>query len=165
MMKCIQCNDREANKDSGLCDACERVESKKINGILYLPALGIIFNLVSTPFSIDALLTAIIEFYKSSNIITWFSIIGVVIVFIYLVVLIMTAWCFFGRKKVIRKIIIPYYSMGLITALYFTVLPSVMYSIQIDQGDVRTLISGMIGVFVWIPYFIFSKRINSVFCN
>ena len=38
-MKCIECNRSEENKESGLCDACEKIELGKINGLLYLPAM------------------------------------------------------------------------------------------------------------------------------
>lgn len=39
-MECIKCKMSEANKESGLCDACESEELSKINGLLYLPALS-----------------------------------------------------------------------------------------------------------------------------
>ncbi|MBZ8904270.1 DUF2569 family protein, partial [Escherichia coli] len=29
----------------------------------------------------------------------------------------------------------------------------------------RLLVSGIFGVVIWIPYFLFSKRINMVFCR
>ncbi len=30
---------------------------------------------------------------------------------------------------------------------------------KLEQGDIRVLISSLFGVFIWVPYFIFSKRI------
>ncbi|BES83738.1 hypothetical protein PEC302107_07460 [Pectobacterium araliae] len=44
-MKCLNC-DNEAQKESGLCTGCEGKEQQKINGILYLLALGIILSAV-----------------------------------------------------------------------------------------------------------------------
>lgn len=43
-MQCISCQQEEANKESGLCNQCERVDEKKINGLLYLPAAGLMIN-------------------------------------------------------------------------------------------------------------------------
>lgn len=45
-MKCIRCNLGEGNKESGFCEDCELDEIKQINGILYLPALGLISNII-----------------------------------------------------------------------------------------------------------------------
>ncbi|MCW1834314.1 hypothetical protein OLZ33_20245 [Pantoea ananatis] len=45
-MECIECRLVEANKESGLCNDCEEVEQRKINGLLYLPALGLVLGLI-----------------------------------------------------------------------------------------------------------------------
>ncbi|MCF4076130.1 DUF2569 domain-containing protein, partial [Escherichia coli] len=47
-MECIKCKMSEANKESGLCDACENEELSKINGLLYLPALGLILGVIGS---------------------------------------------------------------------------------------------------------------------
>ena len=74
-------------------------------------------------------------------------------------------WLFFRRKKGTRKAMIAYYATGLIIALYLTVLPTILFDVQQGSDNIRLLVSGMFGVVIWIPYFIFSKRINMVFCR
>ncbi len=46
-MKCINCNEYEANKNSGWCDKCEQLHINKINGVLYFPALGLVATILS----------------------------------------------------------------------------------------------------------------------
>ncbi len=43
-MLCIKCQEAEENKESGFCDNCEKKEEGRINGLLYLPALGLIIG-------------------------------------------------------------------------------------------------------------------------
>lgn len=75
------------------------------------------------------------------------------------------AWLFFRRKMGTRRVMIIYYISGLMLALYLTVLPGALFGMKLEQGDIRVLISSLFGVFIWVPYFIFSKRINRVFCH
>ncbi|EOU6603614.1 DUF2569 domain-containing protein [Escherichia coli] len=74
-------------------------------------------------------------------------------------------WLFFRRKKGTRKAMIAYYATGLIIALYLTLLPAILFDVQLDSDNIRLLVSGIFGVVIWIPYFLFSKRINMVFCR
>nr|WP_230328944.1 DUF2569 domain-containing protein [Serratia sp. YC16] len=82
-----------------------------------------------------------------------------------LIVSLYAIWFFYRRKKGTRKAMIAYYATGLIIALYFTVLPAVIFDMQQSSDNIRLLVSGILGVVIWIPYFIFSKRITMVFCR
>lgn len=48
-MQCIECQEQPANKESGLCDQCESLDEKKINGLLYIPAAGLVINMLISP--------------------------------------------------------------------------------------------------------------------
>ncbi|MDR1843807.1 MAG: DUF2569 domain-containing protein [Citrobacter amalonaticus] len=50
-------------------------------------------------------------------------------------------------------------------ALYFTVLPATLFSMPFSSDSIRLLCGGIAGVVIWIPYFLLSKRINTVFCR
>ena len=41
---------------------------------------------------------------------------------------------------------ITYYATGLIIALYFTVLPAILFNVQLNSDDIRLLVSGILGV-------------------
>ncbi|WP_241576658.1 DUF2569 family protein [Rosenbergiella collisarenosi] len=58
-----------------------------------------------------------------------------------------------------------YYLIGMISALYFTVLPFVVDNTQYEMEDVGIIVNGLFGVVIGIPYFLLSKRVNSVFCR
>lgn len=72
---------------------------------------------------------------------------------------------FFRRKKSTRRIMTVYYVTGFMVALYLTVLPNALFNMKLDQGDILLLVSGVFGFLIWVPYFIFSRRINLVFSN
>lgn len=63
-MTCLNC-DNEALKESGLCLECEKIESNKINGILYLPALGLISTLIPTPYSFYIMVDIMIKNFQN----------------------------------------------------------------------------------------------------
>ncbi|MBK5143902.1 DUF2569 family protein [Budviciaceae bacterium BWR-B9] len=160
-MKCIHCHENEPNKESGLCDNCEEKESSKINGILYLPALGLCLAAVLAP----------INFIKYLNMLSgdlpgyvaYYLYLGILILLIDLFITYFTVWSFFKKKKNIKKVIIPYYIFNTVVTLYFTVFASYLFKMPLDTPDIRALTSAAVGLIFWTPYFLFSKRIPVVF--
>ncbi|MBK5074142.1 DUF2569 domain-containing protein [Budviciaceae bacterium CWB-B4] len=160
-MKCIHCHENEPNKESGLCDSCESKESTKINGLLYLPALGLCVSAILTPISF-------IKYFSmlSSNLpsyVVYYLYAGTFILFIDILMTYFSAWTFFKKKKSIKKVIISYYIFGTITALYFTILASYLFNMPLTTPDIRALTSAFVGLIFWVPYFLLSKRIPMVF--
>lgn len=162
-MLCIKCNQNEGNKASGFCNSCENAESKRINGVLYLPAAGLLLSLLAGLFSFYGFASEVISYFMKSRMITWFALGGLVVMLVDIVFTAFTAYFFFRQKKGIRKVIIPWYLFGLVYAIYFSFLPSWLFGTYFGQGEIRLLATGIIGVVVWIPYFLYSKRISEVF--
>ncbi|ATA26197.1 hypothetical protein BIY26_04560 [Brenneria goodwinii] len=84
-MKCLNC-DNDALKESGLCLECEKMEMRKINGILYLPALGLILSLILAPFSLFSIVRAMVIHFQQTGFIGYF---GLFVVFCQFVSLLM----------------------------------------------------------------------------
>lgn len=164
-MKCIKCKIIEANKASGLCDACEKEELRKINGLLYLPALGLTLGVIGCVIELYSFTMTAFNYVNETGFLSYYTM-GAFSFLIYgFLVSLYAGWLFFRHKKGTRKIMITYYATGLIIALYFTVLPAILFDVQLNSDDIRLLVSGIFGVVIWVPYFIFSKRINIVFCR
>ena len=162
-MECIKCKTLEAKKESGLCDVCEDEELSKINGLLYLPALGLIFSVIGSAIELYSFTMTALNYFNETGFLSCYAMGVFVFLICGFLVSIYAAWLFFRRKKGTRKAMIAYYATGLILALYLTVLPAILFDVQQGSDNIRLLASGIFGVVIWIPYFIFSKRINMVF--
>ncbi|PWC14831.1 DUF2569 domain-containing protein [Brenneria roseae subsp. americana] len=161
-MKCLNC-DNDALKESGLCPECEKMEMRKINGILYLPALGLILSLILAPFSLFAIVRAMVIHFQQTGFIGYFGLFVVFCQFVSLLMAVFAALTFFSRKKGTRNIMIAYYSINFVVICCMTLLPAHLFNMALDRNDIAALISAIIGVVGWIPYFIFSKRVPVVF--
>lgn len=161
-MKCLNC-DTEALKESGLCLTCEEIECQKINGILYLPASGLILTLVLTPFSIFTLASMMLSHFQNTGIITYYAIFAFLCILTYFAIAIISALAFFRRKKTTKKLMVIYYMVNFINTAGMTVLPATLFNLSLDGNDIRIIISAIIGVLAWTPYFLLSKRIPVVF--
>ncbi|QGX92304.1 DUF2569 domain-containing protein [Tatumella sp. TA1] len=164
-MKCIECNGFDANKESGLCDACENIELRKINGLLYLPAIGLILGIVRSANELYILTMVIVDHFDETSFLSYYSMGAVAFLIADFLTPLYASLSFFRRKKNTRKVMIIYYLIGMISALYFTVLPFVVDNTQYEMEDVGIIVNGLFGVVIWIPYFLLSKRVNSVFCR
>lgn len=164
-MECIKCKIVEANKGSGLCYVCENDELSKINGLLYLPALGLILGIIYSTIDVYSFTISVLEYFNKTGFLSYYAMGAFAFLICGFLVSLYAAWLFFRRKKGTRKAMIAYYTTGLVIALYFTVLPAILFNAQPGSDDARVLVSGIFGAVIWIPYFIFSKRINTVFCR
>ncbi|HEF8771307.1 DUF2569 domain-containing protein [Providencia manganoxydans] len=162
-MNCNECNLVEANKASGLCDRCEQIEMTKINDVLYLPALGLIISLLVIPWELYHFTQVIFSYLKHGSFLNSYLIGAMGCLLLNFLITLYASWRFFMRKKGIRKVMITYYIFSLLASLYFTVIPTMLYGIQLKFTDLGNVISGIIGVVIWIPYFLLSNRINVVF--
>ncbi|EOW6742069.1 DUF2569 domain-containing protein [Cronobacter dublinensis] len=162
-MKCIQCNENEPNKASGLCDACEETEACKINGLLYLPAAGLIFSLIFLPVELFDLVSAISAYFSRSGIITWYAAGAAALLLVLIGITAYASWQFFQRKRQTRRAMVTYYLAGVVSALWFAVLPVSLFGATWDNASIRSVLTAVIGVTCWLPYFLKSPRIGQVF--
>lgn len=162
-MSCINCAAAASNKESGLCDDCEKTEQQKINGLLYLPALGLVLGLIGEVLSLFSYAGMIFTHYKNSGIVTYYSAGILLFSLAGLLLTLLACWFFFRRKKKTRSVMITLYLFNLICALYFTLLPQKLFHIPLGKDDIRLLAGAIITVVIWVPYFIFSKRVPQVF--
>lgn len=164
-MECIKCKGLEANKESGLCNVCENEELSKINGLLYLPALGLLLGVIGSAIEFYSFTMTAFNYFNRTGFLSYYAMGAFAFLICRFIVSLYATWLFFRRKIGTRKAMITYYATGLIVALYLAVLPAILFDVQLDSGNIRLLVSGIFGVVIWIPYFIYSKRINIVFCR
>ncbi|URQ62211.1 DUF2569 domain-containing protein [Pantoea alhagi] len=164
-MECTKCQTSEANKESGLCDGCEQEEMCKINGLLYLPALGLILGIIGGGMELYGFTITIFNYFNETGFLSYYAMGAFALLISGFLVSIFAAWSFFKRKKGTRKAMIIYYTAGLIIALYVAVLPAIIFDVNPGSESIRLLIGGISGMVIWVPYFLFSKRIDMVFCR
>lgn len=162
-MKCINCNEQEANKDSGWCDQCEQLEVNKINGVLFLPALGLIVTAILSVVTAYQLSQVALYYFQNTRGIPAFYIGALVLQFAYILMTFTACWFFFNKKKAIKFVMVTYYLFALIVTLYFTVVLAVLYNAKLSSTDYQQVITSGFSAILWIAYFLKSKRISQVF--
>ncbi|WP_419962841.1 DUF2569 domain-containing protein [Pantoea vagans] len=161
-MLCMKCQKAEGNKETAFCDRCEKSDEGRINGLLYLPALGLIisfFTALYNSFSIASLITVTCQKQGAVN---GFSILILVLSIIHIPVTAVACWFFFRRKVKTRYVMITYYLYGLVFAIFCTLYPALVFHLNLTQPDITALTRAFTSCVIWVPYFIFSIRINKV---
>ncbi|GKW12364.1 MULTISPECIES: DUF2569 domain-containing protein [Pectobacterium] len=161
-MKCLNC-ENDAQKESGLCTACEGKEQQKINGILYLPALGIILSVIMAPFSLYELVSVVLAHFKKTGFVSYYSLFAIFCVIALFGMSIFTALTFFRRKRRTKVVMVAYYVINAVCVCCLTLLPSLLFGVALDDNALSMLSGVVVGIIVWIPYFLFSKRVPQVF--
>ncbi|AOR64086.1 DUF2569 domain-containing protein [Pectobacterium wasabiae] len=161
-MKCLNC-ENEAQKESGLCTDCEGKEQQKINGILYLPALGIILSVIMAPFSLYELGSVVLAHFKRTGFVSYYSLLALFCVIVLFGMSIFTALTFFRRKRRTKVVMVAYYVINAVCVCCLTLLPSLLFGVALDDNAFSMLAAIVFSIVVWIPYFLFSKRIPVVF--
>lgn len=164
-MLCIKCQEAEGNKDSGYCDNCEKKEEGRINGLLYLPALGLVMGFFTMLYNDFNVVTLIANTYQKYSVINSFSILLLMLSIIDFPVTVLACWFFFKKKAKIRCVMITYYLYGLVFASFCTFYPALAFHVNLTQPVINTLVRAFISCLIWVPYFIFSSRINKVFVH
>ncbi|MDU4843916.1 MAG: hypothetical protein E6X49_22630 [Leclercia adecarboxylata] len=72
-MECIKCKTTEAKKTSGLCDACEKEELRKINGLLYLPALGLILGVIGSAIGLYSFTMTAFNHFNETGFLSYYA--------------------------------------------------------------------------------------------
>lgn len=164
-MLCIKCQEAEENKESGFCDNCEKKEEGRINGLLYLPALGLIIGFFTMLYNDFCIVSLIANTYQKQGVVNSFSILLLALSIINAPVTVLVCWFFFRKKVKTRYVMITYYLYGLIFASFCTLYPALVFHVNITQPAINMLARALISCLIWVPYFIFSSRINKVFVH
>lgn len=164
-MLCIKCQEAEENKESGFCDNCEKKEEGRINGLLYLPALGLIISFFTMLYNDFCIVSLIANTYQKQGVVNSFSVLLLALSIINAPVTVLACWFFFRKKVKTRYVMIMYYLYGLIFASFCTLYPALVFHVNITQPAINMLARGLISCLIWVPYFIFSSRINKVFVH
>lgn len=164
-MLCIKCQEAEENKESGFCDNCEKKEEGRINGLLYLPALGLVIGFLTMLYNGFCIVSLIVNTYQKQGVVNSFSILLLSLSIINAPVTVLACWFFFRKKLKTRYVMITYYLYGLIFAIFCTLYPASVFHVNLTQPDINMLARALISCLIWVPYFIFSSRINKVFVH
>lgn len=164
-MLCIKCQEAEENKESGFCDNCEKKEEGRINGLLYLPALGLIISFFTMLYNDFCIVSLIANTYQKQGVVNSFSVLLLALSIINAPVTVLACWFFFRKKVKTRYVMIMYYLYGLIFASFCTLYPALVFHVNITQPAINMLARALISCLIWVPYFIFSSRINKVFVH
>src|SRR5476649_1243620 len=105
-MECIKCGYEKSNKESGLCDRCEELEKANINGVLYLPAMGLIISVIRSSLELYNYFVSILRFYHVNNTVPPIPLIILMAYIISTLICFFAAESFFQRKKRAPKIMI-----------------------------------------------------------
>jgi len=162
-MKCINCNEREANKESGWYHECEQLEVHKINGVLYLPALGLIITAFLSIFGAYQLVQVVTYYAENTQGVPAFYLGAIVLQLVYIIITLVACWFFFNKKKATKWVMISYYIFALIVTLYFTVFIAIIYGAKLTNTDYQQILMSTFSAALWIGYFIKSDRIPQVF--
>ncbi|AXH62405.1 MULTISPECIES: DUF2569 domain-containing protein [Providencia] len=162
-MKCINCNEHEANKASGWCNACEELKVHRINGVLYLPALGLIITAFLSIFGEYQLIQVAVYYAENTRSIPLFYLGALGLQLAYIIMTLIACWFFFNKKKATKVVMITYYILALIVTLYFTVFLAVLYGAKLTNTDYKQIITSAFSAAIWIGYFLKSERIAQVF--
>lgn len=139
-------------------------KAEKINGLLYLPALGLILTMLLSVLDLYGFGAMIADYYFRSHILSGYSAGALVMLILHLAIAVCAAMFFFRKKRKTRNVMVVYYLFGLLHALYFLsfpVLPFVVCAFALPSG--RIALFALVGVVIWLPYFLFSKRVARVF--
>lgn len=103
--------------------------------------------------------------YQKQGVVNSFSVLLLALSIINAPVTVLACWFFFRKKVKTRYVMIMYYLYGLIFASFCTLYPALVFHVNITQPAINMLARALISCLIWVPYFIFSSRINKVFVH
>lgn len=103
--------------------------------------------------------------YQKQGVVNSFSVLLLALSIINAPVTVLACWFFFRKKVKTRYVMITYYLYGLLFASFCTLYPALVFHVNITQPAINMLARALISCLIWVPYFIFSSRINKVFVH
>ncbi|MEQ5127846.1 DUF2569 family protein [Providencia sp. wls1943] len=149
-------------------------ELNGIGGWLILPLLGVIFSALFMPFRLWHHNQEVIEYWSELTSpgsdyfiplfkeVIYFETVGNAIIYGTVLYL---CYLFFTKKKLIIKVYAFFQIFSLAVMVFDLVLANQLLDLEIDSNDIRELIRGLFGCFVWVPYFFVSVRVRNTFIN
>lgn len=140
-------------------------KSKKIDGWLYATAFWLLVNLVCVPYVLFLFVVTELRNSRLDGIYHYYLLMGIVILTIGLMLTLAASWCFFTRRKGIREIIIPHFIYNFVYLFSLLWIPVGLFGLDVPALAMLDISYAVAGAVLGIPYFLFSKRINTVFCR
>ena len=147
-----------------------------ISGILILPLLGLFGSVFIMLYNISNCLKLFLDSDSfdaltnpSSSVyhFLWFPVLMFEFLFsiFFIIATIFTIVLFLKRKKALPKLIVALYlAYFLFVLIDYLFIPLMMpLLVLFDEESIKTIVKSFFMVFVWIPYFLFSKKVKSVF--
>lgn len=164
-MTCHQCGAEEENPESGLCKMCEAEAQKKINGLLYLPALGLISSLLYGALNLFYISRVLLTIYHLTDQIMPYALFMPVALMIDFLITIYASYCFFRKLSKTKYVMAVYYAVGALYAFYLAGVPLLLYDTRPSGTEIRICGSALAGLLIWIPYFLRAKKVDQVFTH
>lgn len=140
--------------------------SKDIDGFLYLPALGLIISCVTgTTNALGVAILLLSKMYNHHPVSGFFAFIMLISCALYLCTLYTATYLFFKKMNKAKYFMVFYYFVNIVVNA-----PVILYSwlwlgFDIEMKELGIIFSLMFDIIVLIPYFLFSRRVDNVFCR
>ncbi len=147
--------------------------AEPLGGWLYLPMMGLVVSpfimLAGMAGNASAIVNAQAKLIEAANSGYKALLVDEIIMnFCLLAYLLYTTVKFFGRQHSAPRLIIIFFALGLVLGLRDLVLTCLVFRIHINLALAATLpplLAKLGSAAIWIPYFLFSKRVKRTFLN
>lgn len=139
-------------------------KENEINGFLYLPAIGLLLSCIVGTFNLYKITKMLyMQIIEDKPVVLWFSIYMVIIGIIFQLWTYYATILFYSQKKKAIKAMIILYILNFISYtpvfLYLHFFKNIPMSLRMQS----VVIAGVVGVVIWIPYFMRSRKVKAVF--
>ena len=147
-------------------EAVDGIEDQRLIGVrgwLILPAIGIVIGLIGVIIKLINLLRVYSDFISAGYNVVYYA---DLITTIFLIGLLSyAAYLFYRKKRNTPYILIAFIALDIITsAILFFIGMSFGPEVYTEEY-IKQVGMGYISAYIWIPYFIISKRVNDTFVN
>lgn len=163
---CIKCGEKEIPQYTEYCEDCEKESFKKIGGWLFLPALSLVFILITGLFNLYQTVTEVFPIYSYTTTMgRYFIGLGFTLDLALFVLIVITTIFFFQKRKIaptlyISLLIANIASQGLMILLMYKV-----FELPVESEYIFDIIRSVFHAVIWISYFKISVRVKKTFVN
>lgn len=160
---CITCN-CEISKEVDYCQSCEQKELTGIRGWLILPAAGLVISTVLIILSLVSSIRFLVDFFFiDNNKLIDIFIFDVICAFFLLLLSIYTCYLFFLKKRKLPAIFIFLVIISVVIRIVGLFFTSYLIDIKISFDHAVIIIRHIIYACIWVPYFLYSRRVKLTF--
>lgn len=139
-------------------------KNNEINGLLYFPALGLLITCLLGSYNYYKICRMFyLKNVNHEQIAIWFAAWIIIGGFIYLTWTYYATYLFFSQKEKAIKAMVIYYILGFMLYTPLFSIIHLIHNVPLDFRMLSAVISGVIGLLIWIPYFLKSKKVTRVF--